>query len=190
MEERERVCSPLRDKRCVGLAHAASAPELGNDHELVPIRPRLLDTFTVLQSPLLVYWRILSSFMPKRVYDVLDVQGRYKSARTSHIDNRGPISNLAVNQHILAHFYFDPADSQKQVSGIMVRSLISRPFQQCDKVLKSLETLFSSCENGQRCCGAFPRTSASLALAAAFSRLSTTQVFFSFLHPWYLRSYS
>jgi hypothetical protein len=30
------------------------------------------------------------------------------------------------------------------------------------------------------CCGAFPRASVSLALAAAFSRLSTTQVFFFF----------
>jgi Cdc6-like AAA superfamily ATPase len=51
---------------------------------------------------------------------------------------------------VIAYFYFDFNDQEKQVPELMVRSLISQFSQQCDKVPVTLETLFSSCENKQR----------------------------------------
>ena len=51
---------------------------------------------------------------------------------------------------IVAYFYFDFNDQEKQIPELMVRSLISQFSQQCDKVPVTLETLFSSYENRQR----------------------------------------
>lgn len=51
---------------------------------------------------------------------------------------------------IVAYFYFDFTDPQKQVPELMARSLVSQLSQQCVKRPASLETLFSSCENRQR----------------------------------------
>jgi hypothetical protein len=50
----------------------------------------------------------------------------------------------------VAYFYFDFNDLQKQTPELMVRSLISQLLQQCIKIPLILETLHSSCENGQR----------------------------------------
>ena len=51
---------------------------------------------------------------------------------------------------IVAYFYFDFNDPHKQDPELMVRSLISQLSQQCVKLPTILETLCSSCENGQR----------------------------------------
>ena len=51
---------------------------------------------------------------------------------------------------VVAYFYFDFNDAQKQSPELMVWSLISQLCQQCVKIPATLETLFSSCENGQR----------------------------------------
>jgi hypothetical protein len=51
---------------------------------------------------------------------------------------------------VVAYFYFDFNDKQKQDPELMLRSLICRLSQQCVKIHTSLDTLFSSCENGQR----------------------------------------
>lgn len=50
----------------------------------------------------------------------------------------------------VAYFYFDFNDAQKQNSELMLRSLICQLSQQCIRIPTSLNTLFSSCENGQR----------------------------------------
>jgi len=51
---------------------------------------------------------------------------------------------------VIAYFYFDFNDTQKQSPELMIRSLVSQLSQQCVKIPTTLETLFSSCENGQR----------------------------------------
>jgi Cdc6-like AAA superfamily ATPase len=51
---------------------------------------------------------------------------------------------------VVAYFYFDFNDQEKQIPELMVRSLISQLSQQCVKIPVVLETLFSSCENRQR----------------------------------------
>jgi hypothetical protein len=51
---------------------------------------------------------------------------------------------------VVAYFYFDFKDRQKQIPELMVRSLISQLSQKCVKIPLILETLYSSCENGQR----------------------------------------
>jgi hypothetical protein len=53
--------------------------------------------------------------MPKGVYDDVDAQGRCKSARTSHIDNRGPISNQAINQYINGDAYLSVHTNNESV---------------------------------------------------------------------------
>lgn len=49
-----------------------------------------------------------------------------------------------------AYFFFDFNDVQKQDPELMLRSLLCQLSQQFVKIPTSLDTLFSSCENGQR----------------------------------------
>lgn len=51
---------------------------------------------------------------------------------------------------VLTYFYFDFNDMQKQDVERMVRSLIYQLLQQCVKIPGDLDTLFSSCKNGQQ----------------------------------------
>jgi Cdc6-like AAA superfamily ATPase len=51
---------------------------------------------------------------------------------------------------VLAYFYFDFNDAQKQNSELMLRSLICQLSQQCVSIPVSLGTLFCSCDSGQR----------------------------------------
>jgi KaiC/GvpD/RAD55 family RecA-like ATPase len=51
---------------------------------------------------------------------------------------------------VVAYFFFDFNDVQKQKPVLMVRSLICQLSQQCVRIPTSLDTLFSSYENGQR----------------------------------------
>ena len=51
---------------------------------------------------------------------------------------------------VVAYFYFDFKDTQKQSSELMIRSLVSQLYQQCIKMPTALQELFSSCGNGQR----------------------------------------
>ncbi|KAF2178430.1 hypothetical protein K469DRAFT_438948, partial [Zopfia rhizophila CBS 207.26] len=51
---------------------------------------------------------------------------------------------------VVIYFYFDFNDVQKQDPEHMLRSLICQLSQQCVKIPTGLDTLFSSCENGQR----------------------------------------
>lgn len=51
---------------------------------------------------------------------------------------------------MVAYFYFDFNDPQKRLPELMVKSLTAQLSQQCTKIPTTLETLFSSCENGQR----------------------------------------
>lgn len=50
----------------------------------------------------------------------------------------------------VAYFYFDFNDLEKQKSDNMMRSLITQLSAQSTKRLKELESLFSSCNNGER----------------------------------------
>jgi hypothetical protein len=51
----------------------------------------------------------------------------------------------------VAYFYFDFNDMPKQNPAVMLRSLIYQLLQQCNgRIPTSLDTLFFSCENGQR----------------------------------------
>ncbi|KAF2258195.1 hypothetical protein CC78DRAFT_442173, partial [Lojkania enalia] len=51
---------------------------------------------------------------------------------------------------VTAYFFFDFNDEQKQDPEMMLRSLLCQLSQQSIKIPASLDTLFSSCENGQR----------------------------------------
>jgi Cdc6-like AAA superfamily ATPase len=51
---------------------------------------------------------------------------------------------------VTAYFFFDFNNAQKQDPEMMVRSLLCQLSQQSIKIPASLDTLFSSCENGQR----------------------------------------
>ncbi|USP80476.1 hypothetical protein yc1106_07750 [Curvularia clavata] len=51
---------------------------------------------------------------------------------------------------VVAYFFFDFNDKQKQNAELMVRSVICQLSQQCVEIPASLDTLFSSCDNGQR----------------------------------------
>jgi hypothetical protein len=51
---------------------------------------------------------------------------------------------------VVAYFFFDFNDTRKQSSELMVRSLVCQLSQQCVKIPKSLDTLISSCGNGQQ----------------------------------------
>jgi hypothetical protein len=51
---------------------------------------------------------------------------------------------------VVAYFFFDFNDTQKQNPELMVRSLICQLSQQCVRIPTSLDTFFSSCEHGQR----------------------------------------
>jgi hypothetical protein len=51
---------------------------------------------------------------------------------------------------VVAYFFFDFNDIQKQNPELMVRSLICQLSQECVRIPTSLDTLFSSCGNGQR----------------------------------------
>jgi hypothetical protein len=51
---------------------------------------------------------------------------------------------------VVAYFYFDFNDVQKQNPELMLCSLICQLSQQCIKIPASLDTLFSSCDSGQR----------------------------------------
>jgi NACHT domain len=49
-----------------------------------------------------------------------------------------------------AYFYFDFKDPQKQLSELMVKSLVTQLSQQCIRVPSLLDSLFDSSNNGQR----------------------------------------
>ncbi|KAF2728034.1 hypothetical protein EJ04DRAFT_569878 [Polyplosphaeria fusca] len=51
---------------------------------------------------------------------------------------------------VVAYFFFDFNDAQKQDAEMMIRSLVCQLSQQCIKIPASLDTLFSSSESGQR----------------------------------------
>jgi ankyrin repeat protein len=51
---------------------------------------------------------------------------------------------------VTAYFYFDFSDPQMQDPKLMVRSMITQLVQRCSFVSESLDTLFASCEKGQR----------------------------------------
>ncbi|OBT61015.1 hypothetical protein VE03_09611 [Pseudogymnoascus sp. 23342-1-I1] len=51
---------------------------------------------------------------------------------------------------VVAYFYFDFKDEEKQNPELMVRSLICQLSRKCVKIPTSLELLFSSCDNGKR----------------------------------------
>jgi hypothetical protein len=51
---------------------------------------------------------------------------------------------------VTAYFFFDFNDGQKQDSELMVRSLLCQLSQQCIKIPAGLDSLFSSCDGGQR----------------------------------------
>lgn len=51
---------------------------------------------------------------------------------------------------VVAYFYFDFNDLEKQIPELMVKSLICQFSQKCVRIPASLETLFTSCEYGQR----------------------------------------
>jgi hypothetical protein len=51
---------------------------------------------------------------------------------------------------VVAHFYFDFNDAKKQDPELMLRSLICQLSRQSIKIPAGLDTLFSSCENGQQ----------------------------------------
>jgi hypothetical protein len=51
---------------------------------------------------------------------------------------------------VTAYFYFDFNDAQKQDPEMMLRSLVYQLSQQSIKIPAGLDSLFSSCENGQR----------------------------------------
>lgn len=51
---------------------------------------------------------------------------------------------------VVAYFFFDFNDVQKQNPELIVRSLICQLSHQCVRIPTSLDTLFSSCENGHR----------------------------------------
>jgi hypothetical protein len=51
---------------------------------------------------------------------------------------------------VTAYFYFDFNDTQKQDLELMLRSLLCQLLQRSVVILKGIDTLFSSCENGKR----------------------------------------
>jgi type III secretory pathway component EscV len=51
---------------------------------------------------------------------------------------------------VTAYFYFDFNDVQKQNPELMLRSLVCQLLQRLTTTSKSLDALFSSCENGHR----------------------------------------
>ncbi|KAF2488658.1 HET-domain-containing protein, partial [Lophium mytilinum] len=51
------------------------------------------------------------------------------------------------NEKVVAYFFFDFNDAQKQVPELMIRSLISQLSQQCVKMPTALETFFASCQS-------------------------------------------
>lgn len=51
---------------------------------------------------------------------------------------------------VVAYFFFDFNDIQKQSAELMVRSVICQLSQQCVTIPASLDTLFSSCDDGKR----------------------------------------
>jgi hypothetical protein len=51
---------------------------------------------------------------------------------------------------VVAYFYFDFNDAQKQTPDMMIRSLTYQLLQQCLTMPPSLEMLFSSCQSGNR----------------------------------------
>jgi hypothetical protein len=51
---------------------------------------------------------------------------------------------------VTAYFYFDFNDTQKQDPELMLRSLLCQLLQSSVGILKGVDALFSSCENGQR----------------------------------------
>ncbi|KAF2626317.1 HET-domain-containing protein [Macroventuria anomochaeta] len=51
---------------------------------------------------------------------------------------------------VTAYFYFDFNDTQKQNPELMLRSLLCQLLQRSSTISKGVDTLFSSCENGQR----------------------------------------
>jgi hypothetical protein len=51
---------------------------------------------------------------------------------------------------VIAYFFFDFKDAQKQNPELMVRSLLCQLSQQSVMILASLDAIFFSCESGQR----------------------------------------
>ncbi|OBT38491.1 hypothetical protein VE00_11148 [Pseudogymnoascus sp. WSF 3629] len=51
---------------------------------------------------------------------------------------------------VVAYFYFDFTDADKQKPELMVRSLISQLSEQCIRMPLALEALYSSCDKGNR----------------------------------------
>ncbi|KFY91992.1 hypothetical protein V498_05197 [Pseudogymnoascus sp. VKM F-4517 (FW-2822)] len=51
---------------------------------------------------------------------------------------------------VVAYFYFDFADADKQKPELMVRSLISQLSEQCIRIPLALEALYSSCDKGNQ----------------------------------------
>ncbi|KAF2625511.1 hypothetical protein BU25DRAFT_371926, partial [Macroventuria anomochaeta] len=65
------------------------------------------------------------------------------------------VENLLQHCHddlgtVTVYFYFDFNDAQKQDAELMVRSLLCQLLQQLTTIPRSLDTLFSSCQNEQR----------------------------------------
>ncbi|KAF1939184.1 hypothetical protein EJ02DRAFT_504930 [Clathrospora elynae] len=137
---------PLRDLKLVKIREWLSAPDPSMNYQKA-LKQRQDDTgLWFLESDQYAEWRTdATSF-----FWLHGIPGCGKTILSSTI-----LQN--VLQHcnsdpgkVVAYFFFDFNDIQKQNPELMVRSLICQLSQQCVRIPTSLDTLFSSCENGQR----------------------------------------
>ncbi|KAF2866229.1 ankyrin repeat-containing domain protein [Massariosphaeria phaeospora] len=137
---------PLRDLKLVKIREWLSAPDPSTNYQKA-LKQRHDDTgLWFLESDQYAEWKTNATSF----FWLHGIAGCGKTILSSTV-----LQN--VLQHcnsdpgkVVAYFFFDFNDKQKQNPELMVRSLIRQLSQQCVRIPTSLDMLFSSCENGQR----------------------------------------
>jgi Cdc6-like AAA superfamily ATPase len=138
---------PLLDAKLAKIRQWLSAPDPSTNYQKA-LKKRQADTgLWLLEGKQYVKWKTEDNASPLWLYGIPGCGKTILSSTVLH----------NVLQHcdsdpgkVVAYFYFDFNDKQKQEPELMLRSLICQLSQQCVKIPPSLDTLFSSCENGQR----------------------------------------
>ncbi|KAF2477099.1 uncharacterized protein BDR25DRAFT_251675, partial [Lindgomyces ingoldianus] len=137
---------PLTDAKLCKIRQWLSAPDPSTNYQKA-LKQRQADTgLWFLESEKYTRWKTEVS-SPLWLYGI---PGCGKTILSSAI-----VQNVLQHCHddpgkVVAYFFFDFNDAQKQDPEKMLRSLICQLSQQSIKIPAGLDALFSSCENGHR----------------------------------------
>ncbi|KFZ24288.1 hypothetical protein V502_01228 [Pseudogymnoascus sp. VKM F-4520 (FW-2644)] len=137
---------PMKDTKLIEIRRWLSAPDPSINYRKA-IKLRQCDTgLWLLEGEVYSKWkRNSSSFIW-----LYGIPGCGKTILSSTVTQDILLYCANDPGKVVAYFYFDFTDADKQKPELMVRSLISQLSEQCIRMPLALEALYSSCDKGNR----------------------------------------